>query len=240
MKQSYNHPQLGPIEIERVARARNIRISVRRGRVRVAYPWLSSRERALQFLETKLDWARATLEKQQRTEAEHIIRPPFRTRQHELRIVTDEQATRPTVRVTSDAITLRCSPSVEITDEDIQELIKRGVTEALRHEARELLPAMVESASHRTELGYRSISVRATRSKWGSCSSRNDLSLSVYLMLLPDHLIDYIIVHELCHTVHRNHSAAFHALVDHHLGGREKELNRELKQYHPLQFSAYK
>ena len=113
-------------------------------------------------------------------------------------------------------------------------MIRDGITKALRREARELLPAMVESVSRRTGLGYRSISVRAARSRWGSCSSRNDLSLSIYLMLLPDHLIEYIIVHELCHTVHRNHSAAFHALVNHHLGGREKELNRELKRYHAL------
>lgn len=234
MKQSHNHPVLGPIEIERVARARNIRISVRKGRVRVAYPWFSSRERALQFLDTKLDWVRATLEKQQRTEAERVIRPPFRTRQHELRVVPDEKATRATVRVTSDAITLRLPASANIANSEIQELINKGVTEALRREARELLPPMVEAASCRTGLDYRSITIRATRSKWGSCSSRNDLSLSVYLMLLPDHLIEYIIIHELCHTVHRNHSAAFHSLVDHHLGGREKELNRELKQYHPL------
>lgn len=234
MKQSYDHPVLGPIEIERVARARNIRISVRRGRVRVAYPWFTSRERALQFLDTKLDWARATLEKQQRTEAERVICLPFRTRQHELRVVTDERATRASVRITNDAITLRLPASADITDAESQELINKGVTEALRREARELLPAMVEVVSRRTGLSYRSVAIRATRSKWGSCSSRNNLSLSVYLMLLPDHLIEYIIVHELCHTVHRNHSAEFHSLVDHHLGGREKELNRELKQYHPL------
>ena len=234
MKQSYNHPVLGPIEIERVARAHNIRISVCKGRVRVAYPWFSSRERALQFLDTKLDWVRATLEKQQRAEAEHVIRPPFRTRLHELRVVPDEKATRATVRVTSNAITLRLPASADIANSEIQELINKGVTEALRREAHELLPPMVEAASCRTGLDYRSITIRATRSKWGSCSSRNDLSLSVYLLLLPDHLIEYIISHELCHTVHRNHSAAFHSLVDHHLGGREKELNRELKQYHPL------
>ena len=234
MKQSYDHPVLGPIEIERVARARNIRISVRRGRVRVAYPWFTSRERALQFLDTKLDWVRATLEKQQRTEAERVIRPPFRTRQHELRVVTDERATRASVRITSDAITLRLPASADIANAESQELINKGVTEALRREARELLPSMVETVSRRTGLNYRSVAIRATRSKWGSCSSRNDLSLSAYLMLLPDHLIEYIIVHELCHTVHRNHSAEFHSLVDHHLGGREKEFNRELKQYHPL------
>ncbi len=234
MKQSYDHPVLGPIEIERVARARNIRISVRRGRVRVAYPWFTSRERALQFLDTKLDWVRATLEKQQQTQTSRIVRPPFRTRQHELQVVTDESIERARVRVTSDAIILRLPASADIADAENQELINKGVTEALRREARELLPSMVEVVSRRTGLNYRSVAIRATRSKWGSCSSRNDLSLSVYLMLLPDHLIEYIIVHELCHTVHRNHSAEFHSLVDHHLGGREKEFNRELKQYHPL------
>lgn len=234
MKQSYNHPALGPIEIERVARARNIRITVRRGRVRVAYPWFTSRERALQFLDTKLDWVRATLEKQQQNQTLRVIRPPFRTRQHELRVEVDKRTERASVRITSDAINVRLALSHDIADEDIQYLIKKGVTEALRREARELLPAMVETVSRRTGLSYHSVAIRATRSKWGSCSSRNDLSFSAYLMLLPDHLIEYIIIHELCHTVHRNHSAEFHALVDHHLGGREKEFNRELKQYHTL------
>lgn len=234
MKQSYNHPALGPIEIERVARARNIRISVRRGRVRVAYPWFTSRERALQFLDTKLDWVRTTLEKQQHNQTLRVIRPPFCTRQHELCVEVDEHTKRASVRITGDVIAVRLAPTDNIADEEIQDLIKKGVTEALRREAQKLLPTMVEAASRRTGLSYRSVAIRATHSKWGSCSSRNDLSLSVYLMLLPDHLIEYIIIHELCHTVHRNHSAVFHSLVDHHLGGREKEFNRELKQYHTL------
>lgn len=234
MKQSHNHPTLGPIETERVARARNIRISVRNECVRVAYPWYSSRERALQFLETKLDWVIATLTKQREKAAQRLIRPPFRTRQHELVVLCDPNCTQPSVRITSDKVTVRHHPDSDITDSDVQQIINKGVTEALRREAKEYLPARVKELAQRTGLGFRSVSVRATRSKWGSCSSRNDLSMSVYLMLLPDHLIDFIIIHELCHTVHRNHSAAFHALVDHHVGGREKELNRELKQFHPL------
>lgn len=234
MKQSFDHPVLGPIEIERVARARNIRISVRGGRVRVAYPWFTSRARALQFLDTKLDWVQATLAKQQQAAANRLIQPPFRTRLHELHFVADEQASQTKVRVAGNTITVRHPAVASITDAEVQEAINKEVTEALRREAREILPPLVEVVARRTGLKYGRVTIRATRSKWGSCSSRNDLSLSAYLMLLPDHLIEYIIVHELCHTVHRNHSAAFHALVDHHLGGREKELNRELKGYHPL------
>jgi predicted metal-dependent hydrolase len=51
-------------------------------------------------------------------------------------------------------------------------------------------------------------------------------------MLLPDELREFIILHELCHTRHHNHSKAFHTLLDTLVGGKEKALNRELKAYH--------
>ena len=77
----------------------------------------------------------------------------------------------------------------------------------------------------------RSVTIRATRSKWGSCNGRNDLSLSLYLMTLPEHLRDFVILHELCHTVHHDHSPRFHALLDRLVGGKEKLLNKELRSY---------
>ena len=82
-----------------------------------------------------------------------------------------------------------------------------------------------------TGLRYAKLSIRASRTKWGSCSGRNHISLSLFLMTLPEHLRDYVIVHELCHTVHHDHSPRFHALVDRLVGGREKALNRELRAY---------
>ena len=104
--------------------------------------------------------------------------------------------------------------------------------EHLRLKAKQHLPQRVAQMASQFGLRYGKVTIRAARSKWGSCSAENNISLSLYLMMLPSHLQDYVIVHELCHTVHHNHSAKFHALVDKCLQGREKELAKELRQHH--------
>ncbi len=103
--------------------------------------------------------------------------------------------------------------------------------EALRQQAKAWLPPRADELAAQTGLGFRSITIRATRSKWGSCNAKGDISLSLYLMTLPVHLRDYVIIHELCHTVHHDHSKRFHDLVNSLVGGREKELQKELRQY---------
>lgn len=102
--------------------------------------------------------------------------------------------------------------------------------EELRRAAREDLPARIARLSAATGLRYEKLSIRASRTKWGSCSGRNHISLSLFLMGIPEHLRDFVILHELCHTVHHNHSPRFHALLDRLVGGREKELNDALKR----------
>lgn len=102
--------------------------------------------------------------------------------------------------------------------------------ERLRRVARRLLPPRVAELAAQYGFNYGRVSIRASRTRWGSCSGRNDLSLSLFLMTLPEYLRDFVILHELCHTVHHNHSAAFHALLDRCTGGREAVLNRELRR----------
>ena len=101
--------------------------------------------------------------------------------------------------------------------------------EDMRHRAKAHLPAMVERLAKQHGFSYGRVTIRATRSKWGCCTAQNNLSLSLFLMALPEHLQEFVILHELCHTVHHNHSAAFHELLNRVTGGREAELNRQLK-----------
>ncbi len=107
----------------------------------------------------------------------------------------------------------------------------RARTESLRRAARADLPARLDRLSALSGLPHNGVTLRAMRTRWGSCSSRNTISLNIYLMELPEHLRDFVLLHELCHTVHHDHSARFHALLDRLCGGRERALNRELRRY---------
>ena len=74
----------------------------------------------------------------------------------------------------------------------------------------------LRSVSQELELPFETASVRVQKTRWGSCSSRKTISLNCKLLFLPSELVRYVFIHELCHTVHLNHSAAFWALVAHY------------------------
>ena len=180
-KSLYNHPQLGEMVLVRSWRTKRVTLSVRpSGEVRLTYPRLVARKRALEFLESRVEWV--------------------------------EQARR--------RLAEKVAPKCEYTPEQIEQM---------RREAKRVLPARVEYWAQRLDFKYGRVTIRASRSKWGSCSGENNISLSLFLMTLPEHLRDYIIIHELCHTVHHNHSAAFHSLVDRCVEGKEKHLRSELR-----------
>ena len=88
------------------------------------------------------------------------------------------------------------------------------------------------SAQH--NLLYRRASFRCQKTKGGSCSSQNTISLNINIVFLPKHLQDYILLHELVHIRHKNHSPKFWAELDQHCGGRAKAMRNELKS-HTLQ-----
>lgn len=110
--------------------------------------------------------------------------------------------------------------------------ITRHDVEQLRRAAREYIPLTVKSFAKRHGFSYRSLRISSAHTRWGSCSGNNSISISLFVILLPEHLREFIILHELCHTHHHNHAAAFHQLLNSLVGGRENELNRELKKHH--------
>ncbi len=78
------------------------------------------------------------------------------------------------------------------------------------------------------ELDYREVKFRKMKSRWGSCSSLRVITFNSELIKVKKELIDYVVVHELAHLVHMNHSKNFHALVDKYISN-SKEIRKELK-----------
>lgn len=102
---------------------------------------------------------------------------------------------------------------VNIEDDIAQKAIQRIGLKFLRQEAERVLPEKMEYWSNQCQLPYKSLKIDTAKSRWGCCSSAKDIKLSCYLMLLPERLIDYVIVHELCHTCEMNHGPRFKSLL---------------------------
>jgi predicted metal-dependent hydrolase len=80
--------------------------------------------------------------------------------------------------------------------------------------ARVHLVPWLERVSIETELPYENVTIRGQKTRWGSCSTQKIINLNYRLLFLPPPLVRYLFVHELCHTVHMNHSARYWALVE--------------------------
>ncbi|MCR5312555.1 MAG: M48 family metallopeptidase [Bacteroidaceae bacterium] len=110
----------------------------------------------------------------------------------------------------------------QTTDEEIREL---------RKQAKTFLPRRVAELAYMFGFEYKDLKIQSSKTRWGSCSGTNSINLSLYLMRVPEHLIDYVILHELCHTVHHDHSEAFWHLMDEVTNGQAKALRHELRKY---------
>ena len=101
----------------------------------------------------------------------------------------------------------------------------------LRRKAQSALPAQLAQLADLHGFKYSGVKIRKSKSRWGSCSSKKAINLSLYLMMLPEHLIEYVLLHELCHTVHLNHSPAFWELLNKCTENKARELRREIRKY---------
>ncbi len=193
---------------------------------------------AIAFVVRNRAWIRRKRTKIEEIERQQTVfdeRTQFRTRYHALSIFrTSNSRLQATIR--DRIISVSVPEQMDTSAGEVQSFIRTVIEKALRKEAKAVLPCRVASLAREHNLFHAGVTLRAQRRRWGSCSAKNRINLNVHLMRLPDHLIDYVILHELAHTVHKNHSNAFWCFLDGLTRGSSRAHDRELRDYSPTIF----
>lgn len=159
------------------------------------------------------DWARFQLDKQAR------LRQSIRLPQH-LTLAFDNSTT--PVLYSGESLAFNfdlfgeMSPAHIVIDGDSQQQQIRQLRDWIRQRAKTLFPPLLQKVATQTGLEYRRLTIRSQKTRWGSCSSRGHISLNDQLLFLPAQTVEYLMIHELCHTRHLNHSRNYWQLVESH------------------------
>ncbi len=96
----------------------------------------------------------------------------------------------------------------------------------IRARAQASLPPLLRQLSRQTGLAFNRVSIRSQKTRWGSCSARGNINLNDQLLFLPRSSVEYLMIHELCHLRHLDHSRAYWQLVARHCPGYEQHEER--------------
>lgn len=125
-----------------------------------------------------------------------------------------QRTQRSAVQFTGERLQIECS--CRISDEQLPKRLQALVDCWYQQQAAEWLPERVARWQHKMQLYSSSVGVKKWRRRWGSCSNRGELMFNWRLMMAPEWVIDYVIVHELAHLQWMDHSASFWQLVRRH------------------------
>jgi len=229
-------PGIGDVSFKKNVRSKRLKLYVKPTKqIIVSMPYHTSYESAARFAMEHTSWIIKQQQKHDSGLTKFELGTAYFSKNHVLKIISGNNE-KPVTRKNKQEINIFIPEKSGIENETAQEYIRSVFTEIYRFEAKGYLPGRVKELASAYEFKYRKVSIRDNRTNWGSCSGQNNISLNLHLMKLPQHLIDFIILHELAHTKIKNHSAEFHRLVDYITGGKEKELIKEIKKHSTYDF----
>lgn len=225
--------QIGKVTFKKNKRSKNVSIALRPMKgVIVTLPYYISYKFAINVVERKKGWILQHLHKMEEIEQKVTTfteSTEFTTKYRKL-IIEKNSTDKVKTKINSHTVTISYPANYDIKDAAVQEIIKSTITKTLRLEAKEYLPLRTKELSQQYNFHFNKVFIKNAKTLWGSCSAKNNINLNLHLMRLPDYLIDYVIIHELCHTVEKNHGKRFWALMDSLLGDA-KTISKKLRTY---------
>jgi predicted metal-dependent hydrolase len=201
--------------VARSARRKTLSIEVRAAKVTVRAPLATSTAFLLGFLQQKAAWVRAKIAEQQALIAARPVAPDYRQGSviafmDERLVLVIGRGSRSAIARRGNELHLLLSARVRKTE---QEQIRALLARWFQQHALQILMHKTTAVCARAGLRCSSVSVKATRSKWGHCTSKGAIQYNWQILLAPEAIVDYLVAHEVSHLRHQNHSADFWALV---------------------------
>jgi len=231
-----DYPEVGEVRYLKKKGIRRVSIVIKPfNGVVVTMPYNVKYDDAERFVLQKTEWIAMAKKKMANLETRKTVfneSSSFTTKKRTLTFVRhDAEKDVVSCRILQNEIRISVPHGISIEHSTVQDVAVKAIERAWTLEAKEFLPVRVSQLASNCGFSFGNVAVKRIKSRWGSCSHQNNINLSVYLMQLPDYLIDYVILHELCHTVEKNHGPKFWSLLDRHTGARAKLLAKEMKRY---------
>lgn len=226
------HPTLGAIFYKKNKRSKRVTIRVKEeGKIYVTLPYQISYQQAVQLVNNHRLWVEEQVDKRTQEQLQKALN-------WESNFLIGEQklSLKPydgkdlKFQTYAEELVLFVPQKWNLEASIYQNALKDKLTEILRKFAKLHLPARTHYWADYHQIKINAVRVKKVQTRWGSCSSKGNINLSLYLMLLPKAWIDYVICHELAHIAHPNHSTAFWEHLEELLPGA-RQLDKALGQY---------
>ena len=217
---------IGSIIFSRNRRSKSIKISVKPDKsVLVSFPYFVSSKSVIEFVQKNKAWIQSQQSKLEARLNRFSDGSVFKTKHF---TVSFSQGFENKARKKEGNILIMVK---DFSSTESQVFIEKVITEIYRFEAKNILPARLNKLAEQFGFSFNNVTVRNNKLNWGSCSSRNNISLNLQMMKMPDNLIDYILLHELVHTEIKNHGPKFWERLNQVTGNKARALAKEARQY---------
>lgn len=232
-----NHQDI-PVVFRRSRRARRLRLQMdTEGTITLIAPWLTPKGSIDRFVIRHTRW----IEKQfKKIEAHQEARPPFSYHSGDIFYYFGEPVTlavepsdlkRPLLRIREHDMVIRLNRAISHSEGVVA--IKRAIEQFYRKKAEEVIHDRLQFFNEYYGFRYARVTLRNQKTRWGSCSAKKNLNFNWRLIMAPIEVIDYVVVHELCHLKEMNHSSRYWKLVSETIPDYKK-VSQWLKQNHYL------
>ena len=225
-KTTINIPDIGDVDFVKNPRAKNIRIHINGSKIKVTYPRYVSRTLARSYVVSKKTWINNHKSKIHVFHSGDLI-----GKQHKL-VLETSNITKISSKVTNNTLHINVPMGVDAYSASVQTKIHSKIEKILKTESEDLVTDRLKDISFENNIDYRSINYKKLTRRWGSCDNKKNIILNLYLVQLPWDLINYVIVHELAHTIELNHSPKFWNIVESIIPDYKK-LKTQLNKHSP-------